>query len=134
MFDYDQSQFRPPAPTYKLVLKGESPDGSAATVTVNMLIDTGSDLTCIPKRVMDQLFRKLGVTELPHGFTVVQGFEGAGTRSAKQYELTVQPGDVGGGRDWLFTVTTASIGFLGRDILNAHILELNGPNLRWSFQ
>ncbi len=119
---YDDRLFAPPAPVLKARLR--NPQSGIIIPDVSLLIDTGAD-----------------VTLLPLGAVSAAGIEQAGA----SYELLAFDGrssPVGAVRAELlmlgrtfrgqFLVIDQTVGILGRNILNALALLLDGPHQTWS--
>ncbi len=119
---YDIIQFDPPAPLAQVILR--NPDNGETQSNVPMLMDSGADVTLIPQAVADQL-----------GIAII---------SDKQYELTSFDGNISltpvvrlellfCGRTFRgqFLLIDQAWGILGRNILNAIPILLDGPNLTW---
>jgi predicted aspartyl protease len=119
---YSRDGFDPPAPVALVEVRNRATGQSVANVP--MLIDTGADVTLVPQAVLDRL------QLTPAGETL--------------YELT----GIGGERlvvnavqlDVIFCRKTfrgqylpveQPWGILGRNVLNAIELRLNGPQLTW---
>ena len=123
MPSYDASHFDPPAPVAQVRLRNLH---SGATVSdVLLLMDTGADITLLPRTAVEQL----GVSLLAGQQYELMGFDGS-----KSFAPVVM-------LDLLFLrrafrgrylLTEEERGILGRDILNHVILLLNGPQQQWS--
>ena len=120
---YDAKLFDPPAPVAPVTLRNTADRRSLSSVP--MLIDTGADVTLIPRDMAAQL-----------GVGIVAGlsyelvlFDGS-SREAQAVELDlVFMNRVFRGR---FLLLEESWGVLGRDVLNHISLVLDGPALTWS--
>ena len=95
------------------------------------LVDTGADTTCVPERITNR------IPNLPYSYHKVDF--GDGSSDTKQFvsvaDETVDFLDKNGrvlltGRYPDLLLQTIENGYLGRDILNYHICEFDGPNLR----
>jgi len=119
---YDTAQFDPPAPLAQVTLR--NPDSMVIQSNILMLLDSGADVTLIPRTAVDLL-----------GVAIV---------SDRQYELTGFDGSVSlapvvrlellfCGRTFRgqFLLIDQAWGILGRNVLNAVPILLNGPNLVW---
>ena len=91
-----------------------------------MLIDTGADITLIPRILLPTL----GVTDasLKTADYVLVGFDGTRTPAylvSLEIEFLDQkmPGD--------YSLTDDTVGVLGRDVLNRFRLVFDGPRLTW---
>ena len=120
---YDATQFAPPAPAARVTLRRS---GSAITVNdVPMLLDSGADVTLIPKASVDSL----GIIVDTGPRYELMGFDG--TKSiAKSAELDLvflQRTFTG-----RFLLIDQDWGILGRDVLNHVAILLDGPGLNWS--
>jgi hypothetical protein len=119
---YDVMQFDPPAPLAQVKLR--NPNNNAILPDVSMLLDSGADVTLIPRASADLL-----------GAVVVPG---------RQYELVSFDGSVSFatvvrlelqfcGRTFRgqFLLVDEEWGILGRNVLNAIPILLDGPRLEW---
>jgi predicted aspartyl protease len=122
MPEYEAKHFDPPAPVAYVTLRHLA---TGATLSdVPMLIDTGADVTFLPREAVEQL----NITPVENKVYEVEGFDG-GTTLAEvvQVELSF----FGKRFKGQFLVTDRLMGILGRNILNALILEFDGPNQIW---
>jgi hypothetical protein len=123
---YDASAHDPPAPVAEVILRRS--DGSSATPVVPgilLLIDTGADVTLLPRRAVE----RLGVRPQPGERFELIGFDGTRT-SADAVELDmIFLNKAFRGR---YLLTSEDRGILGRDVLAAVVLLLNGPQQEWS--
>jgi hypothetical protein len=120
---YDGASFEPPAPLAYVTLR--NPAAAAVVADVPLLIDSGADVTLIPAHVVSSL----RLTALPGRRYELAGFAG-GTVLAPVVRL-----------DLLFCRRTfrgqfalidQAWGILGRNVLNAVAILLDGPALAWS--
>lgn len=132
MTPYDVIEI-PPAPICTIELFATTPWGTTAAVKTRMIIDTGADRSCVPEDTIRQLEAALNIRGLPHSYTFVLDFFSRKRIYTKQYRLTTGVGHLGNGRDFTFLETNDSLGVLGRDILNLHFLDLDGPQGQWTF-
>src|ERR1700722_19713273 len=116
---YDGVNFHPPAPTAVVLVRNIATGAILADVT--MQIDTGADMTLLPRSVIAQL----AIPSLPAGQFEIMAFDG--TRSATDAVET----------DMIFLnvayrgkylLTDEDVGILGRDVLASIVLLLDGPN------
>lgn len=122
MPDYDARSFDPPAPIAEVTVC--LPGSDDIVPNVNMLIDTGADVSLLPRSPIAHLIEELDVV----GEYEIEGFNGArSVAPAVQMELRFL-GRIFRGR---FLVTEQEIGILGRNILNSLPLLFDGPNLVW---
>ena len=113
------TKFDPPAPVLEIFLS--SPGVAVSPPTpVEALIDSGSDITAIPRKFVEQLQLKL-VDQLP-----AAGYEGVGSEKlADVYSVKVFIRDVG---DYIIRVISCNYdyAFIGRDLINSWELFLHG--------
>jgi predicted aspartyl protease len=113
------TKFDPPAPVLEILLA--SPGVALPNPTpVEALIDSGADITVIPKKLVEQLQLKL-VDQLP-----AMGYEGGGSEKlADVYSVKIFIRDVG---DYIVKVISSDhdYAFIGRDIVNSWELLLHG--------
>jgi len=119
---YDSENFNPPAPVAYVTLR--HPATGISLSNVPMLIDTGADVTLLPRAFVEHL----GIKPEEKVYEI-RGFDGEpklanmvklelvflGRRFAGQFLLVDQP-----------------TGILGRNILNALTILFDGPNRKWS--
>lgn len=111
-FPYD-ARHTPPAPV--LPLRCGPPRTEPATA-VAALVDSGADITVLPEGVADAL-------DLPQiGELTVRGI--GGTRRVPVYAAEVE---VTGWRRLVEVVAVGDEALLGRDVLNAWVVTLDGP-------
>jgi hypothetical protein len=95
------------------------------TVTdVRMQIDTGSDLTLVPKSAVD----RLGMSASRIGAYELAGFDG---RTSTADVLAADLLFLGHSFHGEFVLTDEDCGILGRNILNHFSILFDGPNSRW---
>jgi hypothetical protein len=125
MLSYDAADFDPPAPVARVVLR--NPHSGATLSDVPLLLDTGADVTLLPRGAVE----RLGVPLLPDQRYELMSFDGS-----KSFAPVVM-------LDLLFLrrafrgrylLIEAERGILGRDILNHVTLLLDGPRQQWSEQ
>jgi hypothetical protein len=123
MPSYDASHFDPPAPVAQVTLR--NPHSGATVSDVLLLLDTGADITLLPRTAVEPL----GVPPLAGQQYELMGFDGS-----KSFAPVVM-------LDVLFLkrafrgrylLIEAERGILGRDILNHVSLLLDGPQQQWS--
>jgi predicted aspartyl protease len=119
---YDADNYDPPAPVAYVSLR--DPATGASLSDVPMLIDTGADVTLLPRGYIDQL----GIVPVDNVAYEIQGFDGESKlASMVELELTFL------GRKFTgqFLLIDQPTGILGRNILNAISINLDGPRGRW---
>jgi hypothetical protein len=119
----DASHFDPPAPVASVTLR--NPHSGATVSDVQLLLDTGADVTLLPRMAVE----RLGVPLLVNEQYELLGFDGS--RSVARVVML----------DVLFLrrafrgrylLTEEERGILGRDILNHVMVLLDGPRQQWS--
>jgi clan AA aspartic protease len=122
MSKYDAENFDPPAPVAYVTLR--NPATGVSLSDVPMLIDTGADVTLVPRQVAE----RLGIQSSEDTAYEVQGFDG----ESKLVEM-VQLEMVFLGRKFSgqFLLIHQPIGILGRNILNKVSILFDGPRARW---
>src|SRR6266576_3845893 len=106
---YDSNLFDPPAP---VALVGIRDARSGNTVLdVPMLIDSGSDITLLPRTSIDELQLEID----PHAGYELQGFDG---RSTFAQVVTLDLLFVKRAFRGKYVIVNSGMGILGRDVLN----------------
>jgi predicted aspartyl protease len=120
---YDNVHFDPPAPSARVILR--SPQSGATVSDVPMLIDTGADVTLLPRLAVD----RLGLTPLAEQGSELTGFDGS-----KQLAPTVELDVIFLRRRFQgrFVLIDDECGILGRNVLNHLTLLFDGPRKEWS--
>jgi len=122
---YDAKLFDPPAPVAHVTLR--HPATGASLSEVPMLMDTGADVTLLPRIYVD----RLGISSLKEKVYELQGFDGNITQAeAILLELVF----LGRKYKGQFLLVDQPMGILGRNILNAIVLLLDGPRGAWDEQ
>ena len=122
---YDASLFDPPVPMARVVLR--NPATGAVWSDVPMLLDSGADVTLIPQAV-----RQLLALDAVAGKQYeLEGFDGnVSQTSVVRLEMIFCRRTFRG----QFLLVVQAWGILGRNILNAIVLLLDGPHLTWDEQ
>ena len=122
MTPYEEGWLSPPGPVARVLVRNR--DTGQALADVQLLIDSGADVTVIPRHVVDAL----RIEALPgEGYGLV-GFDGnKSTAPVARLELVFCQRLFRG----RFLLIDQQTGILGRNVLNALPLVLDGPRLRW---
>ena len=122
MPSYDAAQFNPPAPVARVTLR--NPSTGLAVSDVALLVDSGADVTLLPRKAIDELGVNLATGP---------GYEVAGFDGTKTFVPAVKVDMVFLRRLFRgqYLVTDEDRGILGRDVLNHIALLLDGPSQRW---
>ena len=112
----------PPAPVAVAELR--HPETGALFGNLPMLLDTGADVTLLPRSLIAQFGIPLGPAQVYE----LAGFDGTRSTALGVHLDLVFVGVIFRGR---YLVTDQSDGILGRDILNHLHLAFNGPKLEW---
>lgn len=115
MWPYDSDEFDPPAPVVPATLIFDE----EIRRPVRMQIDSGADLTCIPSSLAPTS------KTIPYGITYVSGYDGE-VALRKTFFVSIQFGGNFFPNVEVLPIE-GSLGLLGRDVLNALEIKMNGP-------
>lgn len=119
---YDSKRFDPPAPSTYVTLR--NPETGATWSDVQMLLDSGADVTMIPQAAAGLL----GLTVDLDKQYELKGFDGhRSTAPVVQVDIVFTRWTFRG----QFLLIDQSWGIIGRNVLNAVSLIFDGPNLTW---
>ena len=121
MMKYNES-FEPPAPIAKIALR-EIGTGERVK-NVSMLLDTGADISLLPKSAV----KNLKIEPLQNETFALEGVYG-GQKSVEVFYLQVI--FLGKRFTGKYCVIDDEIGILGRDVLNQVSILFDGLNLTW---
>jgi hypothetical protein len=122
---YDSKVFDPPAPLARVNLRALH--NGAIVTGVPMLIDSGADVTLVPRTFINELRLELDQNESYE----LASFDGQeGTTKSVQLDLVFQTRTFRG----RFLLINSESGILGRNVLNHFALVLDGPGLSWKEQ
>jgi len=123
MTPYEGGWLSPPGPVARVQVRNR--ETGRALSEVLLLIDSGADVTLIPRHAVEAL----GLEPLPGEELALVGFDGS-TSTARVVRLElVFCNRLFRGR---FLIIDQETGILGRNVLNALPLILDGPRLQWS--
>lgn len=122
---YDTSRFSPPAPVVEAAVRNPE-DGSVAS-GISMLLDTGADVTLIPRSAADAA----GIPIAKDHYYEIMGFDGTISQAAAARLEMIFLGRTFRGQ---FLLTDQDWGIIGRDVLNLLAVVMDGPKLSWSLQ
>jgi hypothetical protein len=118
---YDDIRFAPPAPVARVGLR--HPDRGEGVEDVPMLIDSGADVTLLPRSVVESL----GIAGMGERYQLV-AFDGTISESeAVRADLIFLKKRFRG----RFLLIDAEVGVIGRDVINRVRLLLDGPAMSW---
>lgn len=117
--------YSPPAPTVNIKLR--NPANLEPIFDVPMLLDTGADLTLVPRVYCDIIGANVSQTQ----FLDLEGFDGATSRGYYVHLDLIFLNRVYRGN---YLTYDQPEGILGRDILNKFSIVFDGPNLNWKEQ
>jgi hypothetical protein len=122
MPSYDAIRYNPPAPLAEVALRASS----GATVSdVLLLLDTGADITLLPRSAVN----RLGINTDPTLQYELVGFDGnrTTTQAVDLDMIFLQKAFRG-----RYLLIDEDRGILGRDVLASVSILLNGPTQEWS--
>ena len=118
---YDNS-YSPPAPMTMTTLRSET----GATISdIPMLLDTGADLTLVPRTAVD----RLKVLPIPDQQFELMAFDGNRSLASAVILDLIFAEKVFRGR---YLLTDDAVGVIGRNVLNHLTVEFDGPALKWN--
>jgi predicted aspartyl protease len=123
MPSYDASHFDPPAPVARVTLR--NPHTAATVSDVLLLLDTGADITLLPRMMVE----RLGVPLVADQRYELMGFDGSKSLAPVVVLDMLFLKRAFRGR---YLLIEEEHGILGRDILNHVTLLLDGLRQQWS--
>src|SRR5688572_32893856 len=117
---YDSVWFSPPAPLARVVMR--NPGSGASLSDVPMLLDTGADVTLVPKSAVNELGF---IPDSEEGYELI-AFDGSRSiAQAIRLDMFLLNKTFKG----RFLLIEQEWGIIGRDVLNHVLLRFDGPNL-----
>ena len=117
--------YGPPAPLAKIKLR--NPKSLEIIADVPMLLDTGSDITLLPKSFCEKIGVKISETK----FLELEGFNESTSIAFYVYIEFIFLNKLFRGN---FLVYEQNEGIIGRDVLNEFSILFDGVNLEWKEQ
>ena len=135
--NYDGGNYDPPAPIATVILASnqeailELPDCRECEMELSMLLDTGADVSVVPKQFIEQLEALLG-RSLAYGFREVVDIFG-NSRLTKAYRLKVKNNRYTCFDDEVeLEFVEGQKGILGRDFIKQYVIRFDGPGFVWN--
>ncbi len=123
MPNYDAVHYDPPAPVALVALRDKS--GGASLQDVPLLVDTGADVTLLPRSAAE----RLGLKPISGQVYELLAFDGSRSKAeAVELEMVF----LSRGYRGRYLLIDDHSGVLGRDVLSSVVLLLNGPRQEWS--
>lgn len=121
MFPYDEENFSPPAPSIGAEIRALL--GDFPIQRVKMQLDSGSDMTCIPRNAVSR------IRSLRYGCVDTVDFDRHESTCRTCFlRISFAGFDF---KNLEAILIDGDLGLFGRDVLNNLNLSLDGPNLRW---
>jgi hypothetical protein len=118
---YSQA-YAPPAPIAHVKLR--NPETLESISNIPMIMDTGSDITLLPKNLCEQIGVEISQTK----FLELEGFNNSTAIAHYTYlEFSFLTKMFRGS----FLTDDREVGIIGRDILNKFSILFDGKNLEW---
>jgi predicted aspartyl protease len=121
MPDYDSTRFSPPAPAASVTLS--NPESGVTRAGIIMLLDTGADVTLLPRGVVEEL----GLNYSASTYELLDFEDRTSVARAVRAEMVFLGLTFRG----QFLLVEQDYGIIGRNILNAISLTFDGPRLSW---
>jgi hypothetical protein len=118
---YDGERYSPPAAVATVSVRNL--DSGARVDEVGMLLDSGADISALPKAVVDTLALAVG----DRAYEVMAYDNTVRECATVRAEVVLMRGHFKG----QFVVVDQDVGVLGRNILNHLVVTLDGPRLEW---
>jgi predicted aspartyl protease len=115
-YPYDNRRYNPPAPVIPITV--HVPGNSTNQVKTDALVDTGADITCLPKALIDALGAE------PASCYDVFGINGKFIGPAESYFLEFE---IAVTKKLVEVIAVSDDPILGRNLVNEFTLQLHGP-------
>jgi hypothetical protein len=122
MQDYDAAQYDPPAPVVSVTLRSQTVAADESTCV--LLLDTGADITLLPRRAVEGL-RETPIVESSYKLVSFDGTQSSA--AVATLDLIFLNRRFRG----KFAIINDDRGILGRDVVNHLVLILDGPGKNW---
>jgi predicted aspartyl protease len=119
---YETNGFQPPAPVAFVEVGSQQSDQTISQVP--MLLDTGADVTLLPRMPLEELLKSVVST----GQYDLESFDGTKS-SATAVKLEI--GFLGKKFRGQYLLVEGSVGVIGRNVLNLLRLIFDGPAMSW---
>ena len=116
-----------PAPVIDLI--AIVPDRPALMAQSQGLLDTGANITCVPKSIIDELKTRTKAL-IANNVTRVKG--AIGTEKREVYVLDLRLGNCYFPNVHVLALPGMDYALIGRDILNDYMMTFDAPNNSWS--
>ncbi len=122
MPDYDDMRFDPPAPVAQVIVR--NPDTGDSVRGITMLLDSGADVTLIPRSAVNNL----GIAPTTGQVYELMAFDGTISHlSVAYFDMVFLNRTIRG----QFVLIDQEWGIIGRDVLNLVAILLDGPQQTW---
>ena len=121
-YDYNNELFENPIPSIEIELRTPLQDDASAR-RVLMVLDSGADMTCLPKRALS------AIGKLSTGTRTVIDYEGLSHEAITRFVDLVFDGVRM--KNLEVVEIPQDFGFIGRDVLNRHKIVMDGPSCVW---
>lgn len=115
-YRYDNQHYNPPAPVLPITIR--SPGDSVKQITIDVLVDTGADMTVLPRALINALGAE------PASTYDVFGIGRVSIGPCDTYFLEFE---IAGTRKLVEVIGVGDEPVLGRNLINEFTLRLHGP-------
>lgn len=115
-YRYDNQHYNPPAPVLPITVR--APGNSMKHITTDALVDTGADMTVLPRAIINALDAERAST--CNVFCINEVSIGACDTYFLEFEIA-------GSRKLLEVIAVGDEPILGRNLINEFTLRLHGP-------